>query len=226
MADAEKHRPPTPVPFQKDGDIVIQVTLRTLSGRQLAFLTFRMRRDRGCALGLLITICKPFEELEGYDYSYLLLLDGKTINCNENSHHKILEYAEHFRTIPIEEDLDAEYSIDDLVFHLDLQQIVQAAQLNRKPLGYTLQQDKSEFYCSIYASKEQRGVEGLLQTLARVYMCDKCGAVKCLDGGIDGFDGTYLRRKCLSDMLAVGMLCFGREDRESRPTKIQKSTRT
>ena len=45
------------------------------------------------------------------------MLDGRTINCNENSHHKILEYEEHFRTIPVEEDLDSEYSIDDLVYH-------------------------------------------------------------------------------------------------------------
>ena len=140
VADAEKHRPPTPDPSQKDGGIVIQVTLRTLSGRQHAFTTFRMRKDRGDTLGSLITICKPFEDLEGCDYSYFLLLDGKTLNCNENPHHKILEYAGHFRTIPIEEDLDSEYSIDDLVFHLDLQQIVQAAQLIRMPLGCTLQQ--------------------------------------------------------------------------------------
>ena len=45
MEDAENHRPPTPDPRQKDGDIVIQVTLRTLSGRRLAFTTFRMRKD-------------------------------------------------------------------------------------------------------------------------------------------------------------------------------------
>ena len=141
MEDAEKHRPPPPDPRQEDGDIVIQVTLRTLSGRRLAFTTFRMRKDCDCALGSLVAICKPFEELEGQDYSYLLLLDGRTINCNEKSHHKILEYAEHFRTIPIEVALDAEYSIDDLVFHLDLQRMVQAPQLNRGPLGYTLQQD-------------------------------------------------------------------------------------
>ena len=105
---------------------MIQVTLRTLSGRRLAFTTFRMRRDYDCALGSLVAICNPFEELEGHDYSYLLLLDGRTINCNENSHHKILEYAEHFRTIPIEEASDAEYKANDLIFHLDLQRMVQA----------------------------------------------------------------------------------------------------
>ena len=104
MEEKEKHGPPPPDPRQKDGDIVIQVTLRTLSGRRLAFTAFRMRKDCDCALGSLVAICNPFEELEGHDYSYLLLLDGKTLNCNENSHHKILEYAEPFRTIPIEED--------------------------------------------------------------------------------------------------------------------------
>ena len=102
MEDVAKHGPPPPDPRQKDGDIVIQVTLRTLSGRRLAFTAFRMRKDSDCALGSLVAICEPFEEVEGHDYSYLLLLDGRTINCNENSHHKILEYAEHFRTIPIE----------------------------------------------------------------------------------------------------------------------------
>ena len=131
MGDVEKHGPPPPDPRQKDGDIVIQVTLRTLSGRRLAFTTFRMRNNYDCALGSLVAICNPFEELEEHDYSYSLLLDGRTISCNEKSHHKILEYAEHFRTTPIEYALDAEYKANDLVFHLELQRMVQAPQPSR-----------------------------------------------------------------------------------------------
>ena len=61
MEDVEKHGPPPPDPRQKDGDMVIQVTLRTLSGRRLTFTTFRMRKNYDGALGSLVAICTPFE---------------------------------------------------------------------------------------------------------------------------------------------------------------------
>ena len=124
VEDAEGHRPPTPDPFEEDGDIVIQVTLRTLSGRQLDFKTFRLRKDSDRALGSLTAMGRRFEEREGYDYSYLLLLEGRTVNCSEKPYHKILDYAEHFRLIPVEDAPGAEFRADDLVFNLDLQQVV------------------------------------------------------------------------------------------------------
>ena len=78
-----------------------------------------------------------------------------------------------------------------------------------------------------------------------VYMCDRCGAVKCFLGRIDGFDGTYhddswrglqfgelqgawergeinitwFCRKCLSDLLGVRPKCIGRDDRKRRLNK-------
>ena len=215
----KNHRPPPPDRRQKDGDIVIQVTLRTLSGRRLAFTTFRMRKNDDCALGSLGAICNPFEELDGHDYSYLLLLDGRTINCRGNSDHNILEYAEHFRTIPIEDALDAEYKANDLVFHLDLQQIVQAPQLNRRPPGHTLQQDTR--------LTEWRRRE-------RVYKCDRCAAVKAYEGRILGFDGTYLDetwrvRYEFADLKAawqggkVDITWWCRECIAAHPTKRQKN---
>ena len=33
-------------------------------------------------------------------------------------YHNILDYAEHFRPIPLAEDMDGEYTTGDLVFHL------------------------------------------------------------------------------------------------------------
>ena len=83
-----------------------------------------MEESSDRALGSLIAMGKKLEN-NGYDdYYHMLLDDGKTINCNEKPYCNILDVAEHFHTIPIEEDMGGEYKKDDLVFHLDLQQIV------------------------------------------------------------------------------------------------------
>ena len=82
----------------------------------------------------------------------------------------------------------------------------------------------------------------------RVYRCDRCGAEKVYEGRMQGFDGTYLdhnwrglrfcelqgawergeiditwwRRNCMTGMLTDRPLCIGREDSESRPSKIRR----
>ena len=95
-----------------------------MSGRVLKTTTFRLGEAIDRALGSLIAMGKELEQ-EGYDYYYhIVLANGKFINCNEKPYCNILEFAEHFHTIPIEEDMGGEYKEDDLVFPIDLQQIV------------------------------------------------------------------------------------------------------
>ena len=67
------------------------------------------------------------------DYCYhLLLAERKTINCSENPYQKILDLdlAEHFHVAPVEEDKGGEYKRDDIVFHLDLQQIAMETRID------------------------------------------------------------------------------------------------
>ena len=83
LEDADAHRPPTPDPFEGEGSIWIQVTLRTLSGDVLETTAFRSHESDDRALGSLVGMGKKFEN-EGCDYCYHLLLDkGKSINCRE-----------------------------------------------------------------------------------------------------------------------------------------------
>ena len=125
LEDADAHRPPTPDPFEGEGSIWIQVTLRTLSGDVLETTAFRSHESDDRALGSLVAMGKTFEN-EGCDYCYHLLLDeGKSINCSEKRYQKILDLAEadYFHVVPVEEAKGGKYKRDDIVFHLDLQQI-------------------------------------------------------------------------------------------------------
>ena len=47
------------------------------------------------------------------------------MDCREKAYHKIIDYAEHLMSIPIEENEESQYTGNDLVFHIFLQPIAQ-----------------------------------------------------------------------------------------------------
>ena len=93
-----------------------------VSGRSLAYKTFSMPKDRGCALGSLIAMGAPYETDKDKKYSYFFSLeDGRIIHCGEKVYRKIFEYAWDLKAIPMD---PTKHNEDDLVFSLLLQQVV------------------------------------------------------------------------------------------------------
>ena len=126
MEEADALRPLTPDQLVEEARLVVRVDLRTMSGRRLDYATIRMPEDS--ALGSLIALGRQHEEL-GKTYRYLMLLEGRTVECGGKEYHNIMDYAGDLKAIPFEEGRETEYTREDLVFELILQQVVQAQEV-------------------------------------------------------------------------------------------------